>query len=127
MASWQALGCLLRVASTYWFLVAFHVAASLHAVLLVIAVQLVAGPAPLTPGGAGSQQAILVAALSPATAPTVLGFGIGTQVSILLADLVLGGVSLMTGSLRWRGIARSDQSWSVADPSRDALRSHTSA
>jgi uncharacterized membrane protein YbhN (UPF0104 family) len=65
VASWQTLGWTLRVASTYWFLVAFHVPASLHAVLVVIAVQLVAGAVPLTPGGAGSQQAILVAALSP--------------------------------------------------------------
>ena len=57
VASWQGLACTLRVASTYWFLVAFHVAASLHVVLLVIAVQVVAGAIPLTPGGAGTQQA----------------------------------------------------------------------
>jgi uncharacterized membrane protein YbhN (UPF0104 family) len=122
VASWQVLGCALRVASTYWFLVAFHVPASLHTALLVIAVQLVAGMVPLTPGGAGSQQAILVAALSPATTSTVLGFGIGTQVSTLLADLVLGGVSLilMTGSLRWRRIAHADQSCSPEDPLQDA-------
>ena len=129
VASWQALGCALRVASTYWFLVAFHVPASLHTALLVIAAQLVAGALPLTPGGAGSQQAILVAALSPTTASTVLGFGIGTQVTTLLADLVVGGASLilMTGSLRWRRIARSDRPWSVEDPSPDALPSPTSA
>jgi glycosyltransferase 2 family protein len=129
VASWQALGCTLRVASTYWFLVAFHVPASLHAALLVIAVQLVVGVVPLTPGGAGPQQAILVAALSPATTSSVLGFGIGSQVTTLLADLLLGGVSLilMTGSLRWRRIARADQSWSPEDPSQGARPSHTSA
>ena len=127
VASWQALGCTLRVASTYWFLVAFHVPASLHAVLLVIAVQLVAGAVPLTPGGAGSQQAILVGALSPITTSTVLGFGIGTQMTTLLADVVLGGLSLilMTGSLRWRRIARADQPGSVEDPSPGALPSPT--
>lgn len=129
VASWQALACTLRLASTYWFLVAFHVPASLHAVLLVIAVQLVAGAVPLTPGGAGTQQAILVAALSPTTASTVLGFGIGTQVTTMLADLVLGGVSLilMTGSLRWRRIARADQAWSVEALPPAALPSPTSA
>ena len=128
VASWQALGCTLRVASTYCFLVAFHVPASLHTVLLVIAVQLVAGAVPLTPGGAGSQQAILVGALSPITTSTVLGFGIGTQMTTLLADVVLGGVSLilMTGSLRWRRIARADQPGSVEDPSPRALPSPTS-
>jgi uncharacterized membrane protein YbhN (UPF0104 family) len=129
VASWQALGCTLRVASTYWFLVAFHVPASLHAAFLVIAVQLVAGAVPLTPGGAGSQQAILIAALSPTTTSTVLGFGIGTQVTTMLADLVLGGASLilMTGSLRWRRIARADQLCSVEDPSPGALASPTGA
>lgn len=115
VASWQALGCGLRVASTYWFLVAFRVPASLGTALLVIAVQVVAGAVPLTPGGAGSQQAILVAALSPATTSTALGFGIGTQMTTLLADLALGGVSLilMTGSLRWRRIARAGQPWTL--------------
>ncbi|HEY1516695.1 MAG TPA: lysylphosphatidylglycerol synthase transmembrane domain-containing protein [Solirubrobacteraceae bacterium] len=129
VASWQTLGCTLRVASTYWFLVAFHVPASLHAALLVIAVQLVAGAVPLTPGGAGSQQAILIAALSPTTTSTVLGFGIGTQVTTMLADLVLGGASLilMTGSLRWRRIARADQPCSVEDPSPGAVPSPTGA
>ena len=108
---------MLRIASTYWFLVAFHVPATLSAAILVIGVQLIAGSVPITPGGAGSQQAILVAALSPATAATVLGFGIGTQMTTLLADLVLGGTSLMLmgGSLRWRRIAHAARAWRVAD------------
>jgi uncharacterized membrane protein YbhN (UPF0104 family) len=129
VASWQVLACALRVASTYWFLVAFHVPASLHTALLVIAVQLVAGLVPLTPGGAGSQQAILIAALSPATTATVLGFGIGTQMTTLLADLVLGGVSLflMTGSLGWRRLARSDQHCSLEHRLRRASPSDMSA
>jgi len=129
VVSWQTFGCTLRVASTYWFLVAFHVPASVHTALLVIAVQLVAGLVPLTPGGAGSQQAILVAALSPATTSTILGFGIGTQVTTLLADLVLGGVSLflMTGSLGWRRLARADQPCPLEDRLRRAPRSDMSA
>jgi hypothetical protein len=121
------LGCTLRVASTYWFLVAFHVPASLHTALLVIAVQLLAGAVPLTPGGAGAQQAILVAVLAPTTTSTVLGFGIGTQMTTLLADIVLGGASLllMTGSLRWRRIARAGRRSSVPALSRGALPSST--
>jgi len=129
VASWQALGCALRVASTYCFLVAFHVPASLRTALLVIVVQLVAGAVPLTPGGAGSQQAILIAALSPTTTSTVLGFGVGTQMTTLAADLVLGGVSLilMTGSLRWRRTAHVDPRWSVVDLSPGARASPTGA
>jgi len=39
-------------------------------------------------------------------------------VTTMLADLVLGGVSLilMTGSLRWHRFARPDQPWLLDDP-----------
>ncbi|HEX4717070.1 MAG TPA: lysylphosphatidylglycerol synthase domain-containing protein [Thermoleophilaceae bacterium] len=104
VASWQALGWALRVASVYWFLVAFRVPASLGAALLVVAVQLVVATVPVTPGGAGPQQAVLVLALSATAAATVLGFGIGMQAATVISDLVLGGTALifLTGSLRWR-------------------------
>jgi uncharacterized membrane protein YbhN (UPF0104 family) len=107
VASWQALGWALRVASVYWFLVAFHVPATLAAALLVVAVQLVVATVPVTPGGAGPQQAILVLALSASAAATVLGFGIGMQAATVMSDLVLGGASLifLTGSLNWRRLA----------------------
>jgi uncharacterized membrane protein YbhN (UPF0104 family) len=107
VASWQVLAWALRLASVYWFLVAFHVPASLGAALLVVAVQLLAAVVPMTPGGAGSQQALLVVALSASAAATVLGFGIGMQAATVLCDLVLGAASLifLTGSLRWRRLA----------------------
>ena len=107
VASWQALGWALRVASVYCFLVAFHVPASFGAALLVVAVQLVVAAVPITPGGAGPQQAVLVLALSATAAATVLGFGIGMQAATMLSDVVLGGASLifLTGSLHWRRIA----------------------
>ena len=63
--------------------------------MLVVAVQLVASTLPVTPGGAGSQQAILVVALSATTAATVLGFGIGMQAATALADLILGSGALL--------------------------------
>jgi uncharacterized membrane protein YbhN (UPF0104 family) len=111
VASMQVLGWAFRVASVYWFMVAFHVPASLGAALVVITVQLLVGVVPLTPGGAGSQQAMLVVALS-AGAATVLGFGIGMQAATVLCELVLGAGSLifLTGSLRWRRLV------SAADP-----------
>jgi uncharacterized membrane protein YbhN (UPF0104 family) len=108
VAPWQALGWALRVASVYWFLLAFHLPATLGAALLVVAVQLVAAAVPVTPGGAGPQQAILVVALSASAAATVLAFGIGMQLATVLSDLGLGATSLifLTGSLRWRRIPR---------------------
>jgi Lysylphosphatidylglycerol synthase TM region len=106
VASWQALGWALRVGSVYWFLRAFHIHASLGAALVVIAVQLVAAAFP-APGGAGSQQALLVGALSASAAATVLGFGIGMQAATIVADLLLGSASLIavTGSVRWRRLS----------------------
>jgi uncharacterized membrane protein YbhN (UPF0104 family) len=107
VASWQAVGWTLRVASVYWFLAAFHAPATPAVALMVVAVQVVATAVPLMPGGAGAQQAILVVALSGTAAATVLGFGIGMQATAMLADLVLGAASLvfLTGSLRRRPCA----------------------
>ena len=107
VVSWQALAWALRLGSVYWFLVAFHVPATLGAALVVVGVQLVAAAAPVSPGGAGSQQAMLVVALSASAGATVLGFGIGMQAATVLGDLVLGAASLvfLTGSLRWRRLA----------------------
>jgi uncharacterized membrane protein YbhN (UPF0104 family) len=106
VAGWQLLGWILRVASVYWFLVAFGVPASLGSAALVVAVQLAAGAVPVTPGGAGSQQAMLIVALSASTAATVLAFGIGMQAATVVTNIVLGAVSLllMTGSVRWRAL-----------------------
>jgi hypothetical protein len=106
VVSWQALAWALRLASVYAFLVAFHVSATVEATFLVVGAQLVAAIVP-TPGGVGSQQAMLVVALSATTAMTVLGFGVGMQAATVLTDLMLGAASLiaLTGSLRWRRLA----------------------
>jgi uncharacterized membrane protein YbhN (UPF0104 family) len=104
VAAWQALGWALRVASVYSFLIAFGVHATLGTALLVVGIQLIAAALPLTPGGAGSQQAILVVALSTTATATVLAFGIGMQAATVLADIVLGVGALVftTGFPPWR-------------------------
>ncbi len=61
--AWQAAGWLLRFASFWLFLDAFHIGGSLDNVLLVMSVQAITGALPFTPGGAGAQQALLVVAL----------------------------------------------------------------
>jgi glycosyltransferase 2 family protein len=106
VAGWQVLGWVLRVSSVYWFLVAFGVPATIGTAALVVSVQLAAGAVPLTPGGAGSQQAMLVVALSMTSAASVLAFGIGMQAATVVTNIVLGAISLlaMTGSVRWRAL-----------------------
>jgi uncharacterized membrane protein YbhN (UPF0104 family) len=118
VASWQALGWGLRVSSVYWYLLAFHLPATLATAVLVVAVQLAAGAVPLTPGGVGPQQALLTVALSTSAAATVLGFSIGMQAVGVLSDLVLGAASLLflTGSVRWRRVALRREAAPMARP-----------
>ena len=59
VAALQAVAWLCRAASFWFFLEAFRVGASVKNVLLVFAVNQVAGAVPFTPGGAGVQQAPL--------------------------------------------------------------------
>jgi hypothetical protein len=103
--SWQVVALGLRLASILCFLAAFHVPATLHTAVIVLCVQSLANLVPLTPNGAGTQQALLVVALgTTAGASSLVGFGAGAQLATVVAEVVLGLVSLllMTGSLRWR-------------------------
>jgi len=112
VVSWQIAALGLRVASILCFLAAFHVPATIQTTFLVLAVQSLANLVPLTPNGAGTQQALLVMALgASAGAASVVGFGAGAQLATVLADVVLAVVSLvlMTGSLRWRGLLVQEQ------------------
>jgi uncharacterized membrane protein YbhN (UPF0104 family) len=107
VVSWQVVAVGLRVASILCFLAAFHVPATVGTALVVVCVQSVANLIPLTPNGAGTQQALLVVALgTTASASSVVGFSAGAQLATVVAEVVLAAASLllMTGSLRWRGL-----------------------
>jgi len=91
VASIQALAWLCR-AVAFWFLLdAFRVGASVNNVLLVFAVNQVAGAVPFTPGGAGVQQALLVKVFA-ASAPTavVAAYSVGQQIAIAAFTAALG-------------------------------------
>ena len=74
VAAWQAVGWLCRFASFWLFLEAFHVGGSFQNVLLVMSVQSITGALPFTPGGAGAQQALLVATLEGSSRVVVLAY-----------------------------------------------------
>jgi glycosyltransferase 2 family protein len=87
----QALGWCCRVASAYYFLEAFHVPATFRNALLVIVVQAAATSLPLTPGGLGPKQALLVVLLAgEAARGTLLAFSVGMELAILAFNLALG-------------------------------------
>jgi glycosyltransferase 2 family protein len=78
VAAWQGVGWLCRFAAFWFFLEAFGIGGSVGNVLLVMSVQAIANVIPLTPGGAGAQQALLVATLSGPSRTAVLFFSVGT-------------------------------------------------
>ena len=74
--AWQGVGWLFRFAAFWFFLEAFGLKGSIGNVMLVMSVQAIANIVPFTPGGAGAQQALLVATLKRPLArrrPLLLG------------------------------------------------------
>jgi uncharacterized protein (TIRG00374 family) len=87
----QAIGWLCRFAAFWFLLEAFRVGASVEHVLLVFAVNQVAGAVPFTPGGLGVQQALLVKVFA-ISAPTavVAAYSVGQQIAIAAFTALLG-------------------------------------
>jgi uncharacterized membrane protein YbhN (UPF0104 family) len=109
---WQLAALGLRVASVCFFLGAFHLPVSPRTAFLVMAAQCASGLIPLTPGGAGTQQTLLVVALGASVAAEqVVGFGIGMQLATTALNVGFGVLSLLllTGSLRWRCLVAAAQ------------------
>jgi uncharacterized membrane protein YbhN (UPF0104 family) len=94
VASWQIVGWLCRFASFWFFLEAFHIGGSVENVLVVMAVESVAKALPFTPGGAGAQQALLVATLAGPSAAAVLSFSVGQTIAVAAWAALLGFISL---------------------------------
>ncbi len=91
VAALQAAGWVCRFVAFWFMLEAFRVGASVQNVLLVFAVNQVAGAVPLTPGGAGVQQALLVKVFAT-TAPTavVAAYSVGQQIAIAAFTALVG-------------------------------------
>ena len=109
VASWQGLGWLLRFVSFWFFLEAFHVGGSFQNVMLVMSVQTISTLLPLTPGGAGAQQALLVATLVGPGPIAVLTYSVGQQIAIAVWTAILGALALIFvfRTTNWRGLMRS--------------------
>jgi uncharacterized membrane protein YbhN (UPF0104 family) len=79
-------GWLFRCAAFWMLLEAFHIGGSVRNVLLVIATNVVGAVVPFPPGGAGVQQAFLVAVFGSGAA----AFSVGQQIAISALSLGLG-------------------------------------
>lgn len=109
VASWQASGWLLRFFSFWFFLDAFHIGGSFQNVMLVMSVQTISTLLPLTPGGAGAQQALLVATLVGPGPIAVLTYSVGQQIAVAAWTVVLGALALIFvfRTTDWRRLIRS--------------------
>ncbi len=95
VASWQLLSWVLRIASLYWFLRAFHVHASIHNALLAQVVDSLATLLPFSPGGAGTKQGLLVYVLEgQASTSRLLAFSVGMHVAITIFNVALAAAAI---------------------------------
>jgi uncharacterized membrane protein YbhN (UPF0104 family) len=96
VASWQAGSWICRLTAFYFMLEAFHIGGSVRNALLVQGVQVVSTIVPLTPGGAGVQQALLVTVFAGAASTSaVAAYSVGQQIALAAFALGLGFVALV--------------------------------
>jgi uncharacterized membrane protein YbhN (UPF0104 family) len=111
VAVWQGIGWLCRFGAFWFFLEAFGIGGSFGSVMLVMSVQAIANIVPFTPGGAGAQQALLVATLHGPSRTAVLSFSVGTQIAMAAWSVFLGfaAILLVFRTTDWRGLIRQAQ------------------
>ncbi len=115
--AWQGVGWLFRFAAFWFFLEAFGISGSVANVMLVMSVQAIANIVPFTPGGAGAQQALLVATLHGPSRTAVLSFSVGTQIAMAAWSIVLGfaAMLLVFRTTDWRGLIKQAQDEAAED------------
>jgi len=123
--AWQGIGWLFRFAAFWFFLEAFGIGGSIGNVMLVMSVQAIANIVPFTPGGAGAQQALLVATLHGPTRTAVLSFSVGTQIAMAAWSVVLGftAILLVFKTTDWRGLIRQAQDEADSEKAAQATSS----
>jgi uncharacterized membrane protein YbhN (UPF0104 family) len=119
VALWQIVDWSLRLATVFFFLRAFGIPATLHNALLVQVSQSLATIFPVSPGGIGTEQALLVYIFRNITSKSVaLSFSVGMRVTLIVVNAIVGftAILLMTGTLHIRRAAEADRAG--AEPAR---------
>jgi uncharacterized membrane protein YbhN (UPF0104 family) len=109
---WQLLDWSLRLVTVFFFLRAFGIPATVHNALLVQVSQSLATILPVSPGGIGTEQALLVYVFRNVTTKSVaLSFSVGMRVTLIVVNAVVGftAILLMTGTLHIRRAAEADR------------------
>ncbi|GAC1326500.1 MAG: hypothetical protein NVSMB25_25880 [Thermoleophilaceae bacterium] len=93
---WQGAAWICRFAAFWFLLDAFNIGGSVRNVLLVQGAQVVSTIVPLTPGGAGVQQALLISIFAhSASAATVAAYSVGQQIALAGFAIALGFGALL--------------------------------
>jgi uncharacterized membrane protein YbhN (UPF0104 family) len=119
VAFWQLVDWSLRLATVFFFLRAFGIPATLHNALLVQVSQSLATIFPISPGGIGTEQALLVYIFRNVTTKSMaLSFSVGMRVTLIVVNAIVGftAILLMTGTLHIRRTAEADRTG--AEPAR---------
>jgi uncharacterized membrane protein YbhN (UPF0104 family) len=105
---WQLGDWTLRLATIWFFLGAFGIHQSATNVLLVQAAMSLSTLVPATPGGIGTEQALLVYAFRSAgiAETTLLAFSVGMKLTLTVVNAVLGftAIFLTLGTVRYRSV-----------------------
>jgi uncharacterized membrane protein YbhN (UPF0104 family) len=104
--TWQALSWVLRAATVWAFLRAFHLPATAYNTALVLAVQSLSTLLPFTPGGVGTQQGLIVYVFrkQPIAKTRLISFSVGMQIALTAFNvfLCIVALALMARTLRWK-------------------------
>jgi uncharacterized membrane protein YbhN (UPF0104 family) len=106
VALWDAVDWSLRLASVYFFLRAFGLPGGAENVALVQTTMSLATALPFTPGGVGTEQALLVYVFQgEASTSALLSFSIGMKIVLTVVNVVIGflAIVLMLRTFDWRG------------------------
>ncbi|MEA2475005.1 MAG: hypothetical protein QOE06_2920 [Thermoleophilaceae bacterium] len=118
VCSWQAAAWACRFGAYWLMLDAFHIGGSFKNALLVQGVQVVSTIVPLTPGGAGVQQALLLSVFSGAASTSaVAAYSVGQQIALAGFALALGfGALVVIFKIRsFKEVIRSGRAQQAAE------------
>jgi uncharacterized protein (TIRG00374 family) len=105
VALWDAADWALRLTAVFFFLHAFGLPATVYNTFAYQVAGSLATALPLTPGGIGTEQALLFFIFSGvAPASKILAFSVGVKLVTITVNVTLGvgAVAIMLRSLRWR-------------------------
>jgi len=96
VATWQIVGWGLRLATIWFFLAAFGIEQTVHNTLAVQATATLATLAPISPGGIGTSQALLLYTLrGQASRTALLAFSVGMKITLTIVDLIVGFIAIL--------------------------------